>query len=173
MANPTMTLIGLVTVGSGGAATIDFTSIPSIYTDLCLKISYREVYASTFLTPNIYLNGVNTGTSYFGCRLEGNGTSTGSGYYTSGAKATAENINASLSTASVFTSAEIYIPNYAGSNNKSWSMDIVTEANAILSYADLHASLWSNTAAINRVTLEAPSMFAQYSTAYLYGISNS
>lgn len=172
MAN-TYTLISSVTVGAGGASTIDFTSIPATYTDLKLQVSYRDGYAATFLTPNIYLNGVNTGTSYSGRRLEGNGASAGSGSYSSGAKATAENINAGSSTANTFTSADIYIPNYAGSTNKSWSMDIVTEANGTTSYAELHASLFSNTSAINRVTLEAPSSFVQYSTAYLYGIKNS
>jgi hypothetical protein len=169
----TFTKIASVSVGVLGASTIDFTSIPSTYTDLCLKVSYREVFAASFLTPNIYLNGVNTGTSYSGRRLEGNGASAGSASYSSGAKATAENINAGSSTASTFTSAEIYIPNYAGSNNKSWSMDIVTENNATTSFAELHASLFSNTSAINRVTLEAPSSFVQYSTAVLYGIKNS
>jgi hypothetical protein len=36
MAN-TFELIASSTVGSGGAANIDFTSIPATYTDLCLK----------------------------------------------------------------------------------------------------------------------------------------
>jgi hypothetical protein len=169
----TFVKIASVAVGSGGASTIDFTSIPGTYTDLCLKVSYRDGFAASFLTPNIYFNGVNTGTSYSGRRLEGNGASVGSGNYSSGAKATVENINAGSSTVSTFTSAEIYIPNYAGSNNKSWSMDIVTENNATTSFAELHASLFSNTSAINRVTLEAPSSFVQYSTATLYGISKS
>jgi hypothetical protein len=35
----TMTALSTVTVGAGGAATIDFTSIPQTYTDLIVKIS--------------------------------------------------------------------------------------------------------------------------------------
>ena len=38
----TFTQIASVTVGSGGAASIDFTSIPSTYTDLCIKTSIKE-----------------------------------------------------------------------------------------------------------------------------------
>ena len=38
----TYTLISSVTVGSGGAASIEFTSIPSTYTDLVLKLSARS-----------------------------------------------------------------------------------------------------------------------------------
>ena len=38
----TYTLISSVTVGAGGASSIDFTSIPSTYTDLLVKISARS-----------------------------------------------------------------------------------------------------------------------------------
>ena len=41
MAN-TYTLIASNTVGSGGAASISFSSIPSTYTDLLVKISTRD-----------------------------------------------------------------------------------------------------------------------------------
>ena len=39
--NNTLTKIQTVTVGSGGASSITFSSIPSTYTDLCLKYSIR------------------------------------------------------------------------------------------------------------------------------------
>ena len=35
-------LIGSVTVGAGGSSTITFSSIPSTYTDLVLRISARK-----------------------------------------------------------------------------------------------------------------------------------
>ena len=37
----TYTLISSVTVGAGGASSIDFTSIPATYTDLLVKFSLR------------------------------------------------------------------------------------------------------------------------------------
>jgi len=37
----TFVKIATVTVGSGGAATMAFSSIPSTYTDLCIKMSSR------------------------------------------------------------------------------------------------------------------------------------
>ena len=79
------------------------------------------------------------------------------------------------STANTFANGEFYIPNYAGSTNKSVSADGVTENNATAARATLTAGLWSNTAAINQITLLpiAGGTFAQYSTATLYGISNS
>ena len=38
----TYTLISTVTVGAGGAASIDFNSIPGTYTDLLLVVSVRS-----------------------------------------------------------------------------------------------------------------------------------
>ena len=50
----------------------------------------------------------------------------------------------------------------------------VGEANVTKTYTNLQAVLWSNTAAITSVTLTgAYNNFAQYSTFYLYGVSNS
>ena len=77
-------------------------------------------------------------------------------------------------TANTFTNSEFYIPNYAGSNYKSISGEQTRENNGTSAYIYLHALLWSNTAAINRVTLNAiTNNFAQYSTAYLYGVKNA
>jgi hypothetical protein len=41
--------IASVTVGSGGAASMDFTSIPSTYTDLVIKVSTRKVQSAVLL----------------------------------------------------------------------------------------------------------------------------
>ena len=164
----TFVKIASVTVGSGGASSIDFTSIPSTYTDLCLKISTRQnninvAYAS------LRFNGSTS--SYTYRSLEGSGSAAASYNGTSGAYGITNN---SSLTANTFNSIDLYIPNYAGSNNKSWSSDSVTETNATTAYADLIAGLWSNTAAINQVTLYPSSGdFVQYSTATLYGIKNS
>jgi hypothetical protein len=77
-------------------------------------------------------------------------------------------------TASTFASNDMYIPNYAGSNNKSVSVDGVQENNATAAASRLVAILWSNTAAITSLTLSPDyGNFAQYSTATLYGISKS
>ena len=77
-------------------------------------------------------------------------------------------------TASTFGNSEIYITNYASSNYKSFSGDISSENNSASGTLALGASLWSNTAAITSVKVTPNGgTFAQYSTAYLYGISNS
>jgi hypothetical protein len=74
-------------------------------------------------------------------------------------------------TANTFSSTEIYIPNYASANYKSYSVDQVDEGNQTTVYSHLIAGLWSNTAPINQITFTPTSYnFVQYSTATLYGI---
>ena len=173
----TYTLISSVTVGSGGAATVSFSSIPATYTDLCLLVTARSE-ASGDTVFRIRFNS-DSGTNYKWIRLIGDGSSAasqdqstyGAGYNTSlfGQQ------NVSTNTASTFSNAQIYIPNYAGSNYKSASIDAVTENNATAAQATLWAGLWESTSAINAITLsgEGANDLAEYSTAYLYGISNA
>ena len=168
MAN-TFELIASSTVGSGGSASIDFNSIPSTYTDLCLLLSLRDgTYAGTFST--VYFTFNNDSTSRSDRYLYGNGSATGSG---SGSLMRIPNIPGTSATASTFANAVLYIPNYAGSNYKSSSVDVVPENNATATFMSFDANLWSNTAAINRVTFTSDGNFAQYSTAYLYGVKNA
>jgi hypothetical protein len=164
----TFTKIASVTVGSGGASSIDFTSIPSTYTDLCLKISGR----STGTDDQIWI-AFNSSTTGFSNRvLYGSGSSAASTFVD---RFVAYQTPGTGTTANSFGNSEIYIPNYAGSSNKSNSGDTVWEQNAALPcFCALNASLWSNSAAITSISLTASSTsFAQYSTATLYGIKNS
>jgi hypothetical protein len=166
----TFVKIASVTVGSGGASSIDFTSIPSTYTDLCLKLSLRDNRAANADFILISFNGSTT--SFTNKYIEGDGFNTPA----SGSTARAAGLaNAATSTSNTFSNTEIYIPNYASSNYKSYSADAVSENNATTAFADFHAGLWSNTAAINQVTISPNSgtLFLEYSTATLYGIKNS
>jgi hypothetical protein len=169
----TYTLISSVTVGAGGAANIDFTSIPQTYTDLLLKVSARSTAAPGVAVDNLLAqyNGV-TSSSYSEKGLGGNGSTAYSQSYSRTVVGFGL-LNSSNSTANTFGNSEIYIPNYAGSNNKSSSADGVTENNATASWVEMDAGLFSNTAAITSIKLSCSGNFVQYSTAYLYGISNA
>ena len=161
----TFVKIATVIVGSGGASTMDFTSIPSTYTDLNLVLSLRPTSQDS-----VYLS-FNGSTSSFTSRfLEGSGASASSG------TATRYVAFPLTTTSNTFSSSSIYIPNYAGATNKSYSIDSVSEANATTAYADLVAGLWSSTSAINQISISLATggvTFVQYSTATLYGISKS
>jgi len=162
----TFTLIQTVTVGTA-TASIDFTSIPATFTDLCLKLSTRFSTSYTSDTMKISLNTLTTNFTYR--QLAGNGSAAASYNGTFG---NAGDSDANSATASTFSNMELYFPNYAGSQYKSWSADTVTENNATAAISLLIAGLWSNTAAINAIGLTPYSggNFVQYSTASLYGI---
>jgi len=168
MAN-TYTLIASSTVGSGGAATIYFTSIPATYTDLKVVVSARTsvTVGANGYYYDVTFNGTSANRS--GRYLEGTGSAANSGTFTLYGVS-----DASDQTASTFSNGELYIPNYASANYKSASFDSVQENNATASRAIFSAGLWSDVAAITSVTFTpAGGSFVQYSTAYLYGISNS
>lgn len=165
MAN-TYVLIASSTVGSGGAANIEFTSIPSTYTDLLLKVKVRMT--STYDLFWIRFNGVTTNLS--GRSLQGDGGSPAS-YI----EAPYGRVNNNGTTSNTFSSTDIYIPNYAGSNYKSVSVDSASENNSGSAYLTLGAGLWSSTSAITSIQIvpNGGDTFVQYSTAFLYGIKNS
>ena len=175
MAN-TYTLISSVTVGAGGASSIDFTSIPATYTDLLVDISVRSNRATeVYDTGRIRFNS-DTGNNYANSiRLYGNGSSVVSDKPAIANSGLFEMPTAAGATSSTFGNIMIYIPNYAGSTYKSYSNDGVSENNGTAAYASLIAGLWNSTSAITAITLTpySGSQFVQYSTAYLYGISKS
>jgi len=168
----TYTLISSVTVGSGGAANIEFTSIPATYTDLLVKVSLRlntTAQPQGWQDMTLQFNG--SSTTYTGKRVLGTGSATGSSsdeyYYF------ANNLN---STSDTFNNAEIYIPNYTSSNQKSFSVDSVQENNGTAALALLSAGLFNGTAVITSIKLlnnTGSYNLVQHSTAYLYGISNA
>ena len=163
--------IASTTVGSGGASSITFSSIPQTYTDLVILTSLRQDTADQ--VAKITFNGSSSG--YSDRFVWGTGSSALSNsdssqsvlwFYAGSAQ--------SGQTANTFGNAAVYIPNYAGSNNKLVSYDSVNENNATDAQMFLTAGLWANSAAITSITISPnSSKFVQYSTATLYGISNS
>ena len=170
----TFVKIASVTVGSGGASSIDFTSIPSTYTDLVVKLSSRRDSGAND-GIGIRFNGSSAG-NYSMRYVAGDGTAASSSSTSAVSAIYGYGSNDwSTATANTFSNAEIYIPNYGSSNAKSLSLDGVIENNATASFVALTAGLWSLTSAINQITIIALSSgnFVQYSTATLYGIKNS
>jgi len=162
----TYQLIATVTVGSGGAANINFASIPSTYTDLAVLLCARTDRA--IVTDSVAIRFNDSTTSYTQRTLTGDGAAAGSDSETNidGRQA------GDTATANSFGNALYYVPNYAGSTNKSVSVDSVSETNATTAYMRLSAGLWSDTAAITKITLVSinAANFKQHSTATLYGI---
>jgi len=169
MAN-TYVAIATTTVGSGGAANIEFTSIPATYTDLVVKTSVRGTTGGT-----VYIRfNSDSGNNYSNRGLYGTGATVISFSQSSISYVHGGESNTNSDTSNTFDNRETYIPNYTSSNNKSVSTDSVTENNATSVYTMLLAGLWSNSSAISTITLSLSSgNFVQYSTATLYGIKSS
>jgi len=154
---------------NASAASVTFANIPqSGYTDLKIVYSARTNVAST--SDHILMQFNGSTSSLSGRRLVGNGSAAASYTVTTGP---AGQSSGNTSTANTFGSGEIYIPNYAGSTNKSWSADGVSENNATSAAAEFNAGLWSNTAAITSIKLiqEVGTAFLTGSTFSLYGIA--
>lgn len=159
-------------IQSGGTSSIEFTSIPSTFTDLVLLVSIRSVEATVGSNADMRFNGNSSG---YSSRLFYGGGS-GNGASTSGGTdriSWAPTTSGGSSTASTFGNALIYIANYASSNPKAVSIDAVAENNASTSRQDLNTAVWSNSAAITSIVLtwEQTTTFAVGSSATLYGIT--
>lgn len=166
------TAIASNTVGSGGASSVDFTSIPATYTDLLFMLSIRQNPASTQDTTWINsINGVTNAFTDIVIRSDGSGVSSFTPGETPLYIGQSPCANA---TASTFANHSIYIPNYLSSSNKSISIDSVQETNATTAYMGFTAGIWSNTSAITSISFTPNSgNFVQYSTFTLFGIKNS
>jgi hypothetical protein len=172
MAN-TFELIASTTVGSGGAADITFSSIASTWTDLCLELSSRATGAgANGINVKLQFNG-DTGSNYSYRRIYGQSTTVASTNATGTFNISGISV-AGADTANTFSNNAIYIPNYAGSTQKSYSVDGVAENNSAFGFLTLIAGLWTSTSAITSIKLTNDGYnFAEYSTAYLYGIKSS
>ena len=166
--------IASVTVGSGGASSIDFTSIPATYTDLQVLLSVRSSTTGGNAWVGLKLRFNSSTSGYTDRAVAGNGSTAFSFANTYGNFGFLGDVDMSDNTASTFGNTSLYCPNYAGSQFKSYSSDSVQENNATLAQADLVAGLWSNTSAITSINLTLNTgNFVQHSTATLYGISKS
>ena len=152
------------------AASVTFDNLPtSGYTDLKIVVSARST-ANGGQNMNLTFNSTTSG--YSDRILSGNGSAASS--FTSGNTSRGGScvMPGADFTANTFGNGEIYIPNYRGSNAKSFSSDSVSENNTTLSYNQMQATLWNNSAAITNILIDlSGGSFAAGSTFSLYGVA--
>ena len=165
---------------SSSAASVTFSSIPSTYTDLVLRMSLRSNTSGSDanVTPAIKFNGT-TAANYSRTNLRGDGSTvdsfrsdTGSGL---GYLQIISGSAGDLATSNTFSSVEIYIPSYTASQNKAIGSINLYENNSATARLVAQASLWQNTAAITSIEIVRESSwdFVSGSSFYLYGIKSS
>jgi hypothetical protein len=170
MAN-TYTLISS-NVLSSAAATVTFSSIPSTYTDLVLRVSARSSASGALnLTINADSSSLYSTTNVF--NSGGIATTTS---YANQTRIRLLYLNSSSTAANTFTSAEFYIPFYTAAQNKPIAVMNAPEDNDTASNTNqASAGLYRSTTAITQLSLspESTNNFVAGSSFYLYGIKNS
>jgi len=158
--------IATQTVGSGGASSITFASIPSTYTHLQIRCS--TLSSSSFSNTLVTFNG-DTGANYTYHQLVGNGSS-------ASAYGAASQNNAVLGQqgTTTYPAAEIMdILDYANTNKYKTVRDLsgTDSNNTGQGLIILRSSVWMNTNAITSITLtNGGGNYAQYSSFALYGV---
>jgi hypothetical protein len=165
--------IATVTVGSGGAANIDFTSIPGTYQHLQIRAITKRTGGTTVDDTMLRLGtggSIDTGSNYNFHQLLGDGSSAAAG--------------------GINPVSAIYVVPDSNSATSNWASSIIdvldyaeTSKNStvrILSGYDANGSglifmrsgLWRNTGAIDTLRLypNTGTGFAQHTTAALYGV---
>ena len=164
--------IATVSVGSGGVANVEFTSIPSTFEHLQIRLIARNTENDTGAGADLrmQLNG-DTGSNYASHNLRGDGAS---------ATATAASSQAQMRlsvtirdgrTANAFNAGVIDILDYTSTNKNTTvrSLDGYDSNGAGQIY--FSSGLYNSTNAITSIKLFADAFnFAQYSTFALYGI---
>lgn len=164
--------IQTVNVTSSGTATMEFTSIPNIYTDLVLRVSARTVRGGTDKDDEIRLRFNNdSGSNYYTTMIERSDNAT----YRSVVDSVTTYMGRGTcptddATSGIWGNSEYYIGNYLSSQAKSIVLDTVAENNGTVSYALLVSAEWTGTAQISSIQVTAIGTFDQYSKATLYGI---
>lgn len=160
----TMKLISTVTVGAGGAASIEFTGIPQTGTDLLVVLSVRSNEAGDPSSLYATVNNAFTGTYRM---LYGSGANSFSQTDSYGSRVF---VNGNTFTSNTFSNVSFYFPNYTSTANKSVSVDAVAENNATAAYRTILAGSYTSSVAIT--SLQFPlANWMQYSTASLYTVT--
>jgi len=159
---------------SSATSSVTFSSIPSTYTDLVIRASIRDNVDSN---QGAVAMTFNSNTSGYGAKdIYGDGSTVATFSLSSIAYGWAGTITDANLTANSFSSHEIYIPSYALSQNKNYSVYSVVETNSTTAkFLVSGGGIWSNTTAITSITLAINTNpnFASGSSFYLYGISNA
>jgi hypothetical protein len=156
-------------ITDGTSSGISFNNIPQTYTDLLLKISVKAT-ASSWDSIGLICNGDQSSRS--------NNKIQGSGSAASANRSTYRDFGSmggTNTTANVFGSYEIYIPNYTLSGFHHILINGVNENNATEAYQYFTSFLESTGRPVTSLGISSSTYgtpFAQYTSATLYGISN-
>jgi len=165
--------IASVTVGSGGASNVEFTSIPGTYTHLQIRYIARGTSDSETANGGIYFK-FNNNFLTASHRLHGNGSAAAADA-SSGGLSTGSSmgfITGSSANSSIFGVGIVDILDYTNTNKNTTLRNLSGDDLNGSGFISLVSAFWNNTAAITSISMEkkdAIGGFAQYSQFALYG----
>lgn len=168
--------IATVTVGSGGASSVTFSSIPSTYAHLQIRYTARQ---NTFGALWLTYNGDTSVNNYTTHRLFGDGTAvTSQGWGTGTFKQFVSGIAGNTDLANTFGVGVVDILDYANTSKFTTSRSLSgVDFNGFTPHSGqifLSSGLWVNTAAVTSILIEPQNPnFLQHSTFALYGIKGA
>ena len=161
---PTKTYKPIATVSPSGTTTVDFTNIPSTYTDLALVMGGSMAAAANMLV-RVGNGSLDTGSNYSVTQMSGSGTSATSSRLSS-------QTEIKITEGLFFNTNEqcnilISFQNYA---NTTTNKTILSRSNSSEIGVNASVGLWRSTSAINTIRLYGSQNFNSGSVVTLYGI---
>lgn len=168
--------IATTTVGSGGASSISFTSIPSTYTHLQIRGIGRTNRAANGDYAVVKVNSDASTSNYTSHYLQGNGSTAASGpYVNSFAGGLWSRWAAASDGSNIFGAGVMDILDYANTNKYKTFRDLGgLETNTSNSQINFESTVWLSTSAITSITISpgAGTSWDQYTQFALYGIKD-
>lgn len=163
--------IATVTVGSGGTSSITFSSIPSTYQHLQVRMIARSNRDSTGEYLKVVFNS-DTSSIYTTHQLWGDGTSASAFANTGQAFTNLNRFTGSPAAANVFGAGCMDILDYANTNKYKTIRELGGYDDNSSGEIYLCSGLWQSTSVINSITISpgGGTTLQQYSSFALYGI---
>jgi hypothetical protein len=163
--------IATVTVGSGGAANVEFTSIPATYTHLQIRAIARTDRAATGEWLEIQFNS-DTASNYSDHYFAGNGSTASAGGQANVSYMEVNRFPAASSTASIFGAFVTDILDYANTNKNKTIRNLGGNDQNGSGEIHLGSGNWRSTNAITSIKIlpGGGTNLVQYSQFALYGI---
>jgi hypothetical protein len=157
------------TSGTGSSGTITFSSIPSTYTHLQLRIIGRTAQSATSAYSYTQFN-LDSGNNYTIHYLEGNGSSATATAFTPTAGNYVMNTTAASANSNVYSVGVIDILDYANTSKNKTVRSLSGFDNNGSGTVNLFSGLWINTNAISTITIVGSGNWTADSKFALYGI---
>ena len=162
--------IATVTVGSGGTSSISFSSIPSTFKHLQIRVLARTTNGGSDNYANLTFNS-DSGANYSYHDLQGTGSAAAATGLASQNAIYLQRYAGAGAAASIFGASVTDVLDYQDTNKYKTVRNLGGDDRNGAGYIYLVSGSWRNTAAITSITITPEANnWAQYSTFALYGI---